>query len=55
MNEHTLARYGDNVRKAVELRDEAIRQASDEGWSLRQIAAAVGVSHMTVSKIIRRS
>ena len=55
MNEHTLARYGDNVHKAIELRDDAIRQASDEGMSLRQIAAAVGVSHMTVSKIIRRS
>ena len=54
MNEHTLARYGDNARQAVETRNEAICEAHGEGMSLRVIADAVGMSHMGVKRIIDR-
>jgi len=37
---------------AVAARDEAIRQMRDEGASLREIAAAAGMSHVAVAKIL---
>ena len=49
-----LARHRDKVDAAIRRRDAAIRQAHDAGMSLRQIADAVGVSHMTVSAIVKR-
>jgi hypothetical protein len=35
-------------------RDNAIRFAADSGASLREIAAATGLDHMTVKRIIDR-
>jgi DNA-directed RNA polymerase specialized sigma subunit len=51
----TLARHGANVRKATELRDQAICEAVAAGGSLREVAEAVGLSHMGVSQIVRRA
>jgi DNA invertase Pin-like site-specific DNA recombinase len=50
-----LARYGANQRKATELRDQAIRDAVQAGGSLREVADAVGLSHMGVSRIVQRA
>ena len=54
MDLKTLARHRDQIATAIRQRDNAIRQAHDNGWSLRQIADVVGVSHMTVSAIVKR-
>jgi transposase-like protein len=50
-----------NVKRATARRAEsetawraAIRQAHAEGSSLRQIAAAAGVSHVRILQIVRR-
>ena len=54
LTERELVRAGDKVRKAIERRNEVIRQAYEfDGMSLREIAEAVGVSHMTVSNIVK--
>ena len=53
--ERELARAGANVTKAIDRRDDKIREAYEfDGMSLREIADAVGVSHMTVSAIVKR-
>ncbi len=39
------------ARQAQDQRDQFIRQASADGASLREIADAVGLSHMTVKRI----
>ena len=55
MMERELARAAANVTKAIGRRDDKIREAYEfDGMSLREIADAVGVSHMTVSAIVKR-
>ena len=55
MMERELARAAANVTKAIDRRDDKIREAYEfDGMSLREIADAVGVSHMTVSAIVKR-
>ena len=49
-----LRHYGDAVNEATRLRNEAVRQAHNEGMSLRAIADAVGMSHMGVKRIVDR-
>lgn len=52
----TLVRYAsENVDVAAGKRDAAIREAYRAGSSLREIADASGISHMTVKRIIERS
>lgn len=51
-----LVRYAaDNADVASSKRDAAIREAHRSGSSLRDIAEASGVSHMTVKRIIERA
>ena len=50
----TLKRKAEAVAKAYSARDAAIREAYDEGWSLREIAEVVGLHYTSVRKIIRR-
>ena len=49
-----LAAWADRARQATDRRNELIRQMRDEGATLRQIAAAAGVSHVSVAKILAR-
>lgn len=42
------------VPKAVERRDEAIRQMRAEGATLREIGAAAGMSHVAIGKILAK-
>jgi hypothetical protein len=42
------------ARDALIARDDAIRQLAAEGASLRTIAAAAGLTHGGIAKIIRR-
>lgn len=42
------------VENAKELRDKLIRDYSKEGYSLREIANAVAMSHETVRVIVSR-
>jgi transposase len=50
-----LARHAaTNADQALSERDAAIRFAAGEGASLRELAAATGVSHMTVKRIVGR-
>jgi transposase len=50
-----LARVAaDKLAEAEHNRDNAIRFAVDSGASLREVAEAVGVSHMTVKNIVSR-
>lgn len=50
-----LVRYAaDNAEVANSKRDAAIREAHRAGSSLRDIADASGISHMTVKRIIER-
>jgi DNA invertase Pin-like site-specific DNA recombinase len=51
-----LVRYAaDNADVANGKRDAAIREAHRAGSSLRDIAEASGISHMTVKRIIERA
>jgi len=51
-----LVRYAaDNANVATSKRDAAIREAHRAGSSLREIANATGISHMTVKRIIDRT
>lgn len=50
-----LALCSEQLGKWTAKRDAAIRQAHEEGLSLRAIATAVGLSHAGVAKIVRRS
>ena len=55
MTKRELARAATNVTKAIKRRDDKIRDAYQlHGLSLREIADLVGVSHMTVSAIVKR-
>ena len=50
-----LVRYASkNAHVATSKRDAAIREAHRAGASLRELADASGVSHMTVKRIIER-
>lgn len=52
----TLVRYAaENADVAASKRDAAIREARRAGSSLREIADASGISHMTVKRIIERA
>ncbi len=44
-----------NAERAIASRDAAIREAHRAGASLRDIADAAGVSHMTVKRIVERT
>lgn len=46
--------FANEARAWTSMRDEAIRQMSAEGASLRTIAQAAGLSHMAISKIIAK-
>lgn len=51
-----LVRYAaDHADVASEKRDAAIREAHRAGASLRAIAVASGISHMSVKRIIDRA
>lgn len=51
-----LVRYAaENAQVAETKRDAAVREAHRAGASLREIAAASGISHMTVKRIIERA
>ena len=51
-----LVRYAaDNADVASSKRDAAIREAHRAGSSLREIARASGISHMTVKRIVERT
>lgn len=51
-----LVRYAaENADVASSKRDAAIREAHRAGSSLREIADASGISHMTVKRIVERS
>ena len=54
MDARTLKRKAEAVAKAYDARDQAIREAHDEGWSLREIADVVGLHYTSVRKILRR-
>ena len=51
-----LVRYAaENADVVSTKRDAAIREAHRAGSSLREIADASGISHMTVKRIVERS
>ncbi len=51
-----LVRFAvENAEVASSKRDAAIREAHRAGASLRDIAAASGISHMSVKRIIERA
>lgn len=51
-----LVRYAaENADVASSKREAAIREAHRAGSSLREIADASGMSHMTVKRIVKRS
>lgn len=52
--EKDVAVWAEKARAATLRRDQAIRAMRGEGASLRTIAAAAGLSHMAVSKIIAK-
>lgn len=52
--EKDVAVWADKARAATLRRDQAIRVMRAEGASLRTIAAAAGLSHMAVSKILAK-
>lgn len=54
MDRRTLKRRAEAVAKAYAARDAAIIEAHDEGWSLREVAEAVGLHYTSVRKIIKR-
>jgi len=49
-----VASWATKARDATKKRDDAIRQMRAEGASLRAIAAAAGLTHPGVAKIIQR-
>lgn len=54
MTAKDVAAWANKARAATLRRDEAIRQMRAEGASWRTIAAAAGLSHMAVSKIVAK-
>ena len=55
-NHLKLVRYAaENADVASSKRDAAIREAHRAGASLREIAQASGISHMTVKRIVERT
>ena len=54
MNTETLRKVGAKQREWTDKRDQAIVQAHRDGMSLREVADAVGLSHMGVQAIVKR-
>jgi DNA-directed RNA polymerase specialized sigma24 family protein len=48
-----IRRFAAALEAAKDSRDDAIREADKEGFSLRQISAVAGVTHETVRSIIK--
>lgn len=51
----TAGRWAGKARDATAERDAAIVAARDAGYSLRDVAVAVGLSHAAVAKIVSRT
>jgi lambda repressor-like predicted transcriptional regulator len=51
----TVMVWAVKAREATVRRDEAIRAMHEQGESLRAIAAAAGLSHSAIAKIVARS
>jgi lambda repressor-like predicted transcriptional regulator len=49
-----VASWAKKAREATAKRDEAIRQMREEGATLRAIAAAAGLTHSGVAKVLSR-
>ena len=50
----SVERWTQIQRRALRTRNLRIRQAHQGGWSYRKIAAAAGMSHSNVAKIVHR-
>jgi lambda repressor-like predicted transcriptional regulator len=55
MNTAELAACQVQIGKWVAKRDRLVREARDEGLSLRAIADAAGLSHTAIAKILERN
>jgi hypothetical protein len=55
MSDSEVARWAKKAREATERRNQAIKEAYDEGATLREIAAAAGLSHTAIAKIIAKT
>lgn len=49
-----VRRWADKARAATEKRDDAIRAMRAEGATLRDIAAAAGMTHAGVARVLKR-
>jgi len=49
-----VAAWAGKARVATAMRDEAIRQMSAEGASLRAVGVAAGLTHAGVARILKR-
>ena len=49
-----VAKLANATNERLAQRDAAIRLASSEGASLRELADAAGMSHMTIKRILER-
>lgn len=54
MNATELAQCQVQIAKWVAKRDRLIREARKEGWSLRAIGEAAGLTHTAIAKILAR-
>lgn len=54
MTADDVARWAKKAREAIEKRDDAIRAMREEGATLREIAAAAGLTHAGVAKIVAK-
>jgi Homeodomain-like domain len=50
---NALTRVARDIAEAVETRAELAREATKQGWTLRQIGEVLGVSHATVANILK--
>lgn len=50
-----LRRIRKNIERDFEERDRAIREASENGGSTREIGAEIGLSHVAVRNILNRA
>lgn len=50
----SLASCAATAREATARRDQLIRQMRDEGATYREIAAAAGMTHQGIMRILRR-
>ena len=54
LNVGILRRRGQQYRRALQARNQAIVAAHEAGMSLRAIGEVVGLSHTAVAKIVHR-